>query len=63
MMIANTPGKEAVTVHSKRGEVSNIGVTTYKFNQKFQSNNGMISIVNEDLMSHTVDFITINIPK
>jgi hypothetical protein len=63
MMIANTPSVHDVTDHSKRGEVSNIGVTPYKFNRKFKSDDGMKSIVNEALMSHYVDFVTTNIPK
>lgn len=63
MMIANTPSVHDITDDSKWGEVSNIGVTTYKFNQIFKSDNGMKSIVYEDLMSHYVDFVDTNIPK
>ena len=63
MMIANTPSVQNVADYSKWGEVSNIGVTTYKFNQIFKSDNGMKPIVYEDLMSYSVDFVIINIPK
>jgi DeoR/GlpR family transcriptional regulator of sugar metabolism len=63
MMIANTPSVQNVADYSKWGEVSNIGVTPYKFNQKFISDNGMKSILYEDLRSHRVDFVNTNIPK